>query len=41
MLRDVTTSRETADTLVDLMNSNQVDLCQMQEITEDLLATIS
>ncbi len=41
MLRDVTTSRDTADTLVDLMNSNQVDLCQMQEITEDLLATIS
>lgn len=40
MLRDVTTSRETADKLVKLMNNNQVDLCHMQDVTEDLLATI-
>lgn len=38
-LSDVTTSRETAEKLVQLMNNNQVDLCHMQDVTEDLLAT--
>ncbi|MPN54809.1 hypothetical protein SDC9_202486 [bioreactor metagenome] len=40
MLPDVTTSREAADKLVDLMNSYQVDLCQMRDVTEDLLDTL-
>ncbi|HOP12115.1 MAG TPA: DUF6514 family protein [Oscillospiraceae bacterium] len=40
MLQDVTTSRETADKLVQLMNSNQVDLCHMQDVTEDLLVVV-
>jgi hypothetical protein len=40
MLPDVTTSREAADKLVELMNNHQVDLCQMRDVTEDLLATL-
>jgi len=40
MLRDVTTSREAADKLVEIVNSNQVDLCHMQDVTEDLLTTL-
>jgi len=41
LLPDVTTSRKAADQLVHLMNNHQVDLCQMRDVAEDLLATIS
>ena len=40
MLPDVTTSREAAEKLVDLMNNNQVDLCQMRDVAEDLIDII-
>ncbi len=38
LLSDVTTSREAAEAMVQLMNKNQVDLCQMRDVTEDMLA---
>jgi len=40
VLKDVTVSRDCADLMARIMNNNQVDLCQMQDVTEDLLATL-
>ena len=40
MLADVTVSREVADRMVRMMNSHQVDLCQMQDVAEDLLVAV-
>ena len=40
VLADVTVSQEVADRIVRMMNTHQVDLCHMQDVTEDLLATV-
>ena len=40
VLKDVTVSRDCAVLMAQIMNNHQVDLCQMRDVTEDLLATL-
>lgn len=39
VIRDLTVSRDHADMIARIMNNNQVSLCQMQDVAEDLIAS--